>query len=67
MLAWKIRYDRGMQDDDDAPHAGSKPYTEDWDTNEVEGNWDFVDMSLKLPGGALTLAANNDGCWEQAA
>ncbi len=57
MLAWKIRYDTGMQDDDDAPHDGVKPYNQEWDTSAVNGNWDFVDMTIRIPGGApLTLA-----------
>ena len=64
MLTWKIRFDRGMQDDNDAAHDGPKSYTEDWDTNAVQGNWDFVDLdpSTRLPGGdPLTLAIDGQG------
>jgi Ca2+-binding RTX toxin-like protein len=62
MLTWKIRFDRGMQDDDDAAHEGPKSYTEDWDTNAVQGNWDFVDLGTTLPGGdPLTLQIDGQG------
>lgn len=57
MLTWLLQYYTGQQDIDDQPHAGVKPYNEDWDTDEIEGNWDFIDLSIKLEGGApLTLA-----------
>ena len=53
MLAWKIRFEElGARDGDDAPRSGPKPYNEDWDTSEVDGNWDFVDLTHRLPGGA---------------
>lgn len=64
MLTWKILFDRGAEDEDDAPHDGPKPYNEDWDTSQVEGNWDFVDLdpARRLPGGApLTLAIDGKG------
>lgn len=62
MLTWKIRFDRGMRDENDGPRQGPKSYTEDWDTSEVHGNWDFVDLSKLLPGGApLTLAVDGKG------
>ena len=62
MLTWKIRYDLGELDDDDSPHEGVKPYNEDWDTNAVQGNWDFVDLGTRLPGGApLTLSIDGYG------
>lgn len=62
MLTWKIRFDRGMRDENDGPRDGPKSYTEDWDTSEVKGNWDFVDLSKPLPGGApLTLAIDGQG------
>jgi Ca2+-binding RTX toxin-like protein len=51
MLAWKIRFDH-------ARHA----YNEDWDAPEVQGNYDFVDLKQRLPGGApLTLAIDGTG------
>jgi trimeric autotransporter adhesin len=63
MLTWKIRYDRGELDDDDSWHVdGVKPYNQEWDTNAVAGNWDFVDLKIRLPGGApLTLAIDGTG------
>jgi len=62
MLTWKIRFDRGIQDDNDAEHEGPKSYTEDWDTNAVQGNWDFVDLGTRLPGGdPLTLQIDGQG------
>lgn len=62
MLTWMIRYELGMQDDNDSVFAGRKPYNEDWDTSAVEGNWDFVDFSKRLPGGApLTLSIDGRG------
>lgn len=51
MLAWKIRFEaNGARDDDDNPRSGPKPYNEEWDTQSVSGNWDFVDLSTFLPG-----------------
>ena len=63
MLMWKIRYDRGMSDDNDGiPFDGPKPYNENWETNAIDGNWDFVDHKIHLEGGApLTLAIDGKG------
>ncbi|MFG6417007.1 calcium-binding protein [Roseateles sp. DC23W] len=63
MLTWKVRFDRGMSDDNDGiPFDGPKPYDQDWDTNSVQGNWDFVDHKIRLTGGApLTLAIDGVG------
>ncbi|WP_169715811.1 calcium-binding protein [Pseudomonas indica] len=62
MLTWKIAYDNGYLDEDDAPHEGPKPYTDSWDSSEWEGNWDFVDYSHRLPGGSpLTLTIDGSG------
>ncbi|WP_077328626.1 hypothetical protein [Hydrogenophaga sp. A37] len=63
MLTWKLRYDAGMGDDNDLiPANGQKPYTEDWDTSTVQGNWDFVDLGTTLPGGdPLTLQIDGQG------
>ena len=54
MLAWKLQFDKkGAKDDDDLiTPSGHKPYNEDWDTNTIQGNWDFIDLATKLPGGA---------------
>jgi len=62
MLTWKLAYDTGQLDDDDSPHDGIKSYNRDWDTNAIQGNWDFVDLSLKLLGGApLTISIDGKG------
>jgi len=63
MLAWKIKYEKdGARDADDGPRTGPKPYNEDWDTHEIQGNWDFVDRGIHLPGGApLLLAIDGTG------
>lgn len=42
MLTWKIRYDKGFRDDNDAAHVGAKPYYEVWDAGAVSGDWDFA-------------------------
>lgn len=63
MLAWKIRYEtRGARDDNDGVRTGPKPYNEEWDTLEVNGNWDFVDLTVRLGGGEpLTLEIDGAG------
>ena len=65
MLAWKLLYESegaADDDDDDTSHTLPKPYGEEWDTREVQGNWDYVDLSIRLPGGAsLTLAIDGEG------
>lgn len=63
MLAWKLRYERrGARDADDLERTGPKPYNEDWDTSQVVGNWDYVDLTQRLPGGApLELSIDGTG------
>nr|WP_316640417.1 calcium-binding protein [uncultured Roseateles sp.] len=62
MLMWKVRFDRGMSDDDDlVPFDGPKPYNEDWDSGAVKGNWDFVDHKHRIAGDPLTLAIDGSG------
>ncbi|RDE48787.1 MAG: calcium-binding protein, partial [Candidatus Accumulibacter meliphilus] len=64
MLSWKLKYSSGQRDDDEhiSTSAGDKPYDDDWDTNAVDGNWDFVDLSTTLPGGqTLRLAIDGRG------
>ena len=46
MLAWKIRYDRGLQASD---------------TRTIQGDWDFVDYSIQAGGAPLTLAIEGNG------
>ena len=63
MLMWRLRYQvEGARDDNDGAHPGPKPYNEDWDTSSIQGNWDFVDLTQRLPGGQpLTLAIDGVG------
>jgi Ca2+-binding RTX toxin-like protein len=63
MLAWKLQFERdGARDADDGARTGPKPFNEDWDANQVQGNWDFVDFSHRLPGDQpLTLAIDGTG------
>ncbi len=51
MMTWFLRYFHGELDQNDSAHTGPKPYTEDWDTDDVQGNWDFSDTGRELPGG----------------
>ncbi|MDF3029625.1 MAG: HlyJ hemolysin-like protein [Moraxellaceae bacterium] len=61
MLTWKIRYDRGEHDDDDpVGRTLPKSYTEEWDTAAVPDDWEFIDLSLLLPG-AVPLTLEIDG------
>ncbi|MEN9844503.1 MAG: hypothetical protein RLZZ612_2332, partial [Pseudomonadota bacterium] len=63
MMTWKLQFDRkGARDDNDAVRSGSKPYNETWDSNTTNGNWDFIDMGVKLQGGSpLHLAIDGVG------
>jgi Ca2+-binding RTX toxin-like protein len=66
MLAWKLQFEKfGARDDNDPiirGGRGAKPYTETWDSNTVQGNWDFIALDTKLPGGApLKLAIDGQG------
>ncbi|MBK7897961.1 MAG: hypothetical protein IPJ99_00630 [Betaproteobacteria bacterium] len=62
-LTWKLKYASGQRDDNDLPiSAGDKPYTDPWDSDTVEGNWDFIDLSHRLAGGSpLTLQIDGNG------
>jgi Ca2+-binding RTX toxin-like protein len=46
MLSWKLKFDTGAPDSDDplTPRA-DKPYSEDWDTWSISGDWDFIDQA----------------------
>ena len=66
MLAWKLQFDKYNARDDDDPvirgGRGHKPYSEEWNTNSIQGNWDFIDLATKLPGRApLTLSIDGVG------
>jgi Ca2+-binding RTX toxin-like protein len=55
---------KGAKDDNDILSPdGHKPYDEEWDSNTVKGNWDYVDHSRPIPGlsGPLTLAIDGTG------
>lgn len=66
MLAWKIRFDTGSMDDDDhffenklLPARTDKPYSEDWDSWSVRGDWNYVDLAA--PGEPLSLFIDGRG------
>jgi len=66
MLAWKLQFQKfGARDDNDPiirGGRGAKPYTEKWDSNTVQGNWDFIALDAPLPGGdPLKLAIDGQG------
>ncbi|MBB5206444.1 Ca2+-binding RTX toxin-like protein [Inhella inkyongensis] len=63
MMMWKVRFDRGMADDNDGPNLSdrSKSYYEDWDIASIEGNWDFVDRKHLVAGDPLTLQIDGSG------
>jgi Ca2+-binding RTX toxin-like protein len=53
MLAWFVRYYTGQLDDDDSLSDivdGHKPYDDNWDTDAVEGNWDYIALDRTLRG-----------------
>ncbi|MBK9160736.1 MAG: tandem-95 repeat protein [Nitrosomonadales bacterium] len=61
-LNWKTNYDSGQHDDNDViTTLGDKPYAEQWDSNTVSGNWDYIDHTLKTAGNPLTLAIDGKG------
>jgi hypothetical protein len=49
MLAWKLRYDKEK-----------KPYGSDYNTDTIQGNWDFVDVAsgvtLQIDGKGISLS-----------
>lgn len=49
MFSWKLKYD-----------ASGKAYTEEFNTTEKDGNWDYVDLSTGN-GSSLTLAIDGNG------
>ncbi|SMF01492.1 hypothetical protein [Pseudogulbenkiania subflava] len=52
MLSWKLKYDIGAKDADDALFFGDrsdKPYAEDWDSH-TPGDWDFIDYTTAING-----------------
>ncbi|MEO6382592.1 MAG: calcium-binding protein, partial [Nitrobacter sp.] len=69
MLRWKLQFDKiGAQDDDDDPRPErSKTYDEVWDSNNVKGNWDYVDYPNDLPGGGKVLTLQIAGLSDKQA
>ncbi len=64
MLSWKMRYDVGAKDADDHFFYGDrtdKPYSEEWDSSTIIGNFDFVDHGIVIDGTPLTLAIDGAG------
>ncbi|MEW6589457.1 MAG: putative Ig domain-containing protein, partial [Pseudomonadota bacterium] len=65
MLTWKMKYDSGALDWNDNPqlYLGiNKSYAEEWDSLQTQGNWDFVDHSIRMFGGSpLKLAIDGKG------
>jgi Ca2+-binding RTX toxin-like protein len=66
LLAWKLQFEKYHARDDNDPVTpngrGAKPYTEEWDSNTVQGNWDFIALDKPIPGGApLQLSIDGQG------
>ncbi|ODU05319.1 MAG: hypothetical protein ABS89_02025 [Thiobacillus sp. SCN 63-1177] len=64
MLSWKMKFDMGAADSDDplTPRA-DKPYSEEWDSWSISGDWDFIDkatgIKLVIDGVDLTTTTNH--------
>lgn len=64
MLSWKMKFDTGAPDSDDplTPRA-DKPYSEEWDSWTIKGDWDFIDKTtgakLVIDGVDLTTTVNH--------
>ena len=68
MLSWKMKFDTGAMDDDDylfqselLPARMDKPYSEEWDSWSVNGDWNFVDLAAGNDGGLLSLFIDGRG------
>ena len=64
MLSWKIQFDTGARDSDDPlGPIPDKPYSTDWDSWSISGDWDFIDQAtgvkLSIDGVDLTTFANH--------
>lgn len=59
MLSWKMQFDTGAEDDDDDPlgilSRNDKPYTEEWGSWTITGDWDFIDHTAIVNGSPLKL------------
>ena len=57
MLTWKMQFDTGARDSDDPlGPIPDKPYSEDWDSWKISGDWDFIDHSIIVDGQPLKLS-----------
>jgi len=56
MLSWKMKFDIGAPDSDDplTPRA-DKPYSEQWDSWSISGDWDFIDHAAIVSGAPLKI------------
>ncbi|MFV5383642.1 VCBS domain-containing protein [Acinetobacter junii] len=65
MLTWFVRYYTGQLDDNDLPfddngtletnddinfEHDNKPYNQEWDSDSVKGNWEFIALDRQLLG-----------------
>ncbi len=49
MLSWKMLYDSGVPDSDDPLGSrANKPYSDEWDSWRIAGDWDFVDLTTGI-------------------
>lgn len=67
LLAWKMNFDMGNLDDDDAlmrAEGTEKPYDSEWDTWSVQGDWRFTDHGTQVDGQPLSIHVNNVELWD---
>ncbi|MDO9008706.1 MAG: calcium-binding protein, partial [Thiobacillus sp.] len=65
MLSWKMLYDSGTLDDNDAlfpfTPGAPKAYDAEWDSNSISGDWNFQDLSANIGGNPLSLFIDGKG------
>ena len=63
MLWLKLQFDSESARDDNDLFAGSKPYSDKWNSNSIQGDWDYVDhmRDYDLDTGVLTLQVDGVG------
>lgn len=64
MLGWKMKYDVGAEDEDDLFTYGDradKPYSEEWSTDRISGDWNLKDLGSVVDGSPLELFINGKG------
>ena len=75
MLSWKLKFNVGAEDSDDDRlgifNRGDKPYSEEWDSFSISGDWDFIDkasgITLAIDGVDLTTTINHQIVFGSAA